>query len=82
MRNKNKSAAARNSGALDPKPMRLVDTKGFDAHDDKRVGADAQEEIRVRPADGQGYAQSEGGLNGFRRSVTCTSSHAPRGIRH
>jgi hypothetical protein len=40
-----KSATARNSGALDQKPMRLVNTEGFDAVDDKGIEAGAQDRV-------------------------------------
>ena len=63
MRNKNKNATVASSGALDPKPMRLVGTKGFDVLDDKGVEADAQEKIFVRPAYDQGYVPAEGGAS-------------------
>lgn len=41
----NKSAPARNSDALDVKPMRLVGTEGFDAADDKCIEAGAQDRM-------------------------------------
>jgi hypothetical protein len=63
MRNKNKNATVASSGVLDPKHMRLVGTRGFDVLDDKCVAADAQEEIYVRPADGQGCTPAGGGAS-------------------
>ena len=45
MKRKSKSASARNSGAPDPKPMRLVGTEGFDAVDDKCIGAGTQDRM-------------------------------------
>lgn len=45
MLSSNKSASARNSGAPDMKPMRLVGTEGFNAVDDKCIKAGAQDRI-------------------------------------
>lgn len=63
MRHTNKSAAAGNNGALDPKPMRLVGIKGSDVFDHKYVGLNAQEKIGRQTAVGTTYqgARTEGG---------------------
>jgi hypothetical protein len=43
MRKKNKSANACDSGAPDPKPMRLVGTEDFNVPHDKWAGSDMQD---------------------------------------
>ena len=60
---KSESVAARNSDALDPKPMCLAGCKGFNVLDDKRGLADTQEESGRQSAPGVGSraALAEGG---------------------